>query len=185
MKNTICAVLSFLFIVSAVFGGGGRDLDADAYRDLDEVVMVSSGGGMNIESYMGMLLMFADELELTDEQREKIIDIEVEYGDGMKGLMLEIRQIDLDIDKTLYEKTALEEVRPLLERKSRLYGEVEWLELVQWDAEMKVLTEEQGRNGRCSNGITGFSHPGTGCTMRLSISMVKPEDKDSAAPNPG
>lgn len=62
MKNTICAVLSFLFIVSAVFGGGGRDLDADAYSDLDEVVMVSSGGGMNIESYMGMLLMFADEL---------------------------------------------------------------------------------------------------------------------------
>lgn len=162
MKNTICAVLSFLFIVSAVFGGGGRDLDADAYRDLDEVVMVSSGGGMNIESYMGMLLMFADELELTDEQREKIIDIEVEYGDGMKGLMLEIRQIDLDIDKTLHEKAALEEVRPLLERKSRLYGEVEWLELVQWDAEMKVLTEEQRKKWKVLERDYGFFSPRDG-----------------------
>ena len=159
MKNTICAVLSFLFIVSAVFGGGGRDMDADAYRDLDEVVMVSSGGGMNIESYMGMLLMFADELELTDEQRERIIDIEVEYGDGMKGLMLEIRQIDLDIDKTLHEKAALEEVRPLLERKFRLYGEVEWLELVQWDAEMKVLTEEQRKKWKVLERDYGFFSP--------------------------
>lgn len=166
MKNSICVVFSLFCVISAVFGGGGRDLDADVYRDLDEVVMVSSGGGMNAGysevgdvSYMGMLLMFADELELTEEQRERIIDIEVEYGDGMKGLMLEIRQIDLDIDRTLHEEAALEEVRPLVERKYRLYGEVEWLELVQWDAEMKVLTEEQRKKWKVLERDYGFFSP--------------------------
>lgn len=80
----------------------------------------------------------------------------------MKGLMLEIRQIDLDIDKTLHEKAALEEVRPLLERKSRLYGEVEWLELVQWDAEMKVLTEEQRKKWKVLERDYGFFSPRDG-----------------------
>lgn len=35
---------------------------------------------------MGMLLMFADELELTAEQEAHIIDIEVAYGDNLERL---------------------------------------------------------------------------------------------------
>ena len=144
MKKTSALFFAFCVLVSGVFGGGRRD----AHENIDEVMLVSQG--MDIEyanidavSPMGMLLMFADELELTDEQRERIIDIEVKYGESLNALMLQIRQISLDIDKKLHEEAPLEDIKPMLQKKAELYAEEEWLELVQWDAEIKVLSDEQ------------------------------------------
>ena len=142
MKTTICVVCSAVVLASAAFGGGNRD------QDPEEIVMVSRGvdiadSDIAGASYMGMLLMFADELELTAEQEARIIDIEVEYGDNLERLLLRIQQIELDIRKNLHEGAPLEAIKPLLEDKAALYAEEEWLELVQWDAEIQVLTPEQ------------------------------------------
>ena len=142
MKTTICVVCSAVVFASAAFGGGNRD------QDPEEIVMISRGvdiadSDIAGASYMGMLLMFADELELTAEQEARIIDIEVEYGDNLERLLLRIQQIELDIRKNLHEGAPLEAIKPLLEDKAALYAEEEWLELVQWDAEMQVLTPEQ------------------------------------------
>ena len=142
MKTAFCVVCSGVVLASVAFGSGNQD------QDPDEIVMVSRSvdsadsdiaGG----SYMGMLLMFADELELTAEQKARILDIEVEYGDTAERLMLQIEQIDLDIRKNLHEGAPLETIKPLLEEKGALYAEEEWLELVNLEAEKKVLTDEQ------------------------------------------